>query len=55
MGSDLGHDDDTGLSSSDVSKWSKSEKEFIRLFLSNRLGTLVMCILIEGMIWNYTV
>ena len=55
MGSDLGHDEDTALLSFGGSQWSKKEKEFVRLFLSNRVGSLVMCILIEGMIWDYTV
>lgn len=55
MGSDLGHDEDTTLLSFGGSQWSKNEKELIRLFLSNRVGSLLMYILIEGMIWNYTV
>ena len=55
MGSDLGHDEDAAFLSPKASQWSKSEKELIRFFLSNRVGSILMCILIEGMIWNYTV
>ena len=55
MGSDLGHEEDSAFFSPTSSQWFKSEKEFLRLILCNRTGSLIMCFLIEAMMWNYIV
>lgn len=55
MGSDLGHDDEVLLPSVTSSAWSKKEKEFLRVLLSNRLGSTIICVLIECMFYSYSV
>lgn len=55
MGSDLGHEKDTSNQLFNSKKWSRKEKEVIRLLLSNNTGSVLLCILIELMIYNYTV
>lgn len=55
MGSDLGHDDDASNQLLTGKKWSKKEKEFIRLILSDKIGSVIVCILIELMCYHYTV
>ena len=55
MGSDLGHDEEVLLSSVTTSAWSKKEKEFLRVLLSNRVGSALVWILIELMIYSYSV
>lgn len=55
MGSDLGHDDDVSNQLLTGKKWSKKEKEFIRLILSDKIGSVIVCILIELMCYHYTV
>ena len=55
MGSDLGHDEDTSNQLFRNNTWSKKEKEFLRLLLSNQTGSIIMVIFIELMIYHYTV
>ena len=55
MGSDLGHDDDSSNQLFRNNTWSKKEKEFLRLLLSNQTGSIIMVIFIELMIYHYTV
>lgn len=55
MGSDLGHDDEDVMKIFSSGNWSKGEKEFLRTILSQRSGTLIMCLLIECMIYHYAV
>ena len=55
MGSDLGHDEGVLLPSVTTSAWSKKEKEFLRVLLSNRVGSALVWILIELMIYSYSV
>ena len=49
MGSDLGHDDDSSNQLFRNNNWSKKEKEFLRLLLSNQTGSIIMVIFIELM------
>lgn len=53
MGSDNGHDDELNFFVS--TQWSHREKEFLRVMLSNRVGSFLLCLLAEGMVYNYTV
>ena len=55
MGSDLGHDDDASNQLFRNTEWSKKEKEFLRLILSNQTGSIIMVIFTELMIYSYTV
>lgn len=55
MGSDLGHENDTSNKVLNAKKWSNKEKEILRLLLSNNVGSILLCVLIELMIYNYTV
>ena len=55
MGSDLGHDEEVLFPSVTTSAWSKKEKEFLRVLLSNRVGSALVWILIELMIYSYSV
>ena len=53
MGSDNGHDNE--FISFVSTQWSHGEKEFLRVLLSQRIASVVLCLLAEGMIYNYTV
>lgn len=55
MGSDLGHDDEVLLTNVASSVWSKKEKELLRLLLSNRIGSILVGIMIECMVYAYAV
>ena len=55
MGSDLGHDEEVLFPSVTTSAWSKKEKEFLRVLLSNRVGSALVWILMELMIYSYSV
>ena len=55
MGSDLGHENDKSKQLLSSKHWSKKEKEVLRLLLSNRIGTIILIVLIELMIYNYAV
>ena len=55
MGSDLGHDNDKSKQLLSSKHWSKKEKEVLRLLLSNRVGTIILIVLLELMIYNYAV
>ncbi|KAK8792161.1 hypothetical protein WA171_002416 [Blastocystis sp. BT1] len=54
MGSDLGHDEEEVMKIFSSGSWSKGEKDFLRTILSQRNGTLIMCLLFECMIYHYT-
>lgn len=53
MGSDNGHNN--GLSSFISTEWSHGEREFLRFVTSQRIATLFLSIIAEGMVYNYTV
>ena len=55
MGSDLGHDEEEVMKIFSSGSWSKGEKDFLRTILSQRNGTLIMCLLFECLIYHYTV
>ena len=55
MGSDLGHENDKSKQLLSSKHWSKKEKEVLRLLLSNRVGTIILIVLLELMIYNYAV
>lgn len=55
MGSDLGHDDEALLTNVTSSAWSKKEKELLRLLLSNRIGSILVGVMIECMVYSYAV
>ena len=55
MGSDLGHENDTSDQVFGSKKWSNKEKEILRLLLSHKIGSILLCVLIELMIYNYSV
>ena len=53
MGSDNGHSN--GLSYFVSTEWSHGEREFLRFVTSQRIATLFLSIMAEGMVYNYTV
>ena len=55
MGSDLGHDDEVLLANIASSTWSKKEKELLHRLLSNRVGSILVGVMIELMVYSYAV
>lgn len=55
MGSDLGHDQEDSLQFFAKGDWSRGEKELLRVILSHRYGSILLCVILELMFYHYAV
>ena len=55
MGSDLGHESEDVFQFFTSEEWSRGEKQFLRLILSHRYGSILIGLILEFIFYHYAV